>query len=105
MLKKQNLGIAIVALVFGFFGGAVAHRLFSNDSVSAQSEPAEVHSSEIVKAQGFQLVDEEGKILGVWTRDEHGEPVMMLYDNQRLLWSAPPQARFRRMPLAAELSE
>ena len=53
MLKKRNLGIAIVALVFGFLGGTVSQRLFNNDSVSAQSAPAPVHSSEIVKAQGF----------------------------------------------------
>ncbi len=98
MLKKQNLGIAIVALVFGFLGGIVSRRLLNSDSVSAQS-------AEIVKAQGFQLVDEEGKILGVWTRDQHGEPVMMFYDGQRLLWSAPPEARFRPMPLIAEPSE
>ena len=100
MLKKEKLGIAIVALVFGFLGGTVSQRLSSDDSVSAQ-----VHSSEIVKAQGFQLVDEEGKILGVWTRNQHGEPVMMFYDNQRLLWSAPPEARYRPMPLIAEPSE
>ena len=105
MLKKQNLGIAIVALVFGFLGGTVSQRLFNNDSVSAQSAPAQVHSSEIVKAQGYQLVDEEGKILGIWTRDQYGEPVMMFYDNQRLLWSAPPEARYRPMPLIAEPSE
>ncbi len=99
MLKKQNLGIAIVALVFGFLGGTVSQRLFSNDAVSAQS-------AEIVKAQGFQLVDEEGKILGVWTRDQHGDPVMMFYDGQRgLLWSAPPEARFRPMPFVVEPSE
>ena len=105
MLKKQNLGIAIVALVFGFLGGAVSHRLFNSYSVSAQSATPEVHSSEIVKAQGFQLVDEEGNILGVWTRDQHGEPLMMFYDGQKLLWSAPPEARFRPMPLIAEPSD
>ena len=105
MLKNQNLGIAIVALVFGFLGGTVSQRLSSNDAVSAQSAPAQVHSSEIVKAQGFQLVDEEGKTLGVWTRDQHGDPVMMFYDGQRLLWSAPPEARFHPMPLIGEPSE
>ena len=93
MLKKQNLGIAIVALVFGFLGGAVSHRLFNNYSVSAQSATPEVHSSEI------------GNILGVWTRDQHGEPLMMFYDGQKLLWSAPPEARFRPMPLIAEPSD
>ena len=98
MLKKQNLGIAIVALVFGFLGGIVSHRLLNSDSVSAQS-------AEIVKAQGFQLVDEEGKILGVWTRDQHGDPIMMFYDGQRLLWSAPPEARFRPMPFVVEPSD
>ena len=105
MLKKHNLGIAIVALVFGFLGGTVSQRLFSNDSASAQSALAQVRSSEIVRAQGFQLVDEEGKILGVWTRDQYGQPVMMFYDGQRLLWSAPPEARFRPMPFVVEPSE
>ena len=90
MKHTDTVRIGLIALICGFVGGAAAGTLMTAIPVAAQVQPAEV-----INAKQFRLVDEDGKILGIWTAtpDEHGAAIMLFNKSGEMLWSAPPKAR------------
>ena len=88
MTQKKSPWFALLALVFGFLGGAVASELLGGSSRSAQFGPS------VIEAQEFRLVDRQGKRRGQLMVAPSGDAVIMLYDKDgKLAWVAPEPFR------------
>ncbi len=96
MTQKKSPWFAVVALVFGFLGGAISGELFGGPSRPAQFGPT------VIEAQEFRLVDRQGEPRGQLMVAPSGDAVVMLYDKDgKLAWVAPePLRQFR--PLGDE---
>ena len=88
MTQKKSPWFALLALAFGFLGGAVSIELFGGPSRPAQFGPT------VIEAQEFLLVDPQGKRLGQFMVAPSGDAVIMLYDKDgKLAWVAPEPFR------------
>jgi hypothetical protein len=85
-MKKLKLRLSIVA---GLFGGLLSHYVWPQP-VQAQIQ-LQIPAPKEVRAQSFVLVDDKGKVQGVFTFNEptNGRPSVELFDgNGREIWSA-----------------
>lgn len=58
MSRRVCMFFVFVAMVAGFVGGAVAHRLFTPEPVCAQQK---TDAGRVIEAQEFRLLDKNGK--------------------------------------------
>ncbi len=88
MTQKKSPWLALLALVFGFLGGAVSSELFGGPSRPAQFGPT------VIEAQEFRLVDRQGEQRGRFMLAPSGDAVIMLYDKDgKPAWVAPEPLR------------
>ena len=88
MTQKKSPWFALLALAFGFLGGAVSGELFGGPSRPAQFGPT------VIEAQEFRLVDPQGKRRGQFMVAPSGDAVIMLYNGDgEIYWVAPGPLR------------
>jgi len=81
-MKKANVALALAA---GILGGMLSHFL---TPATVRAETPTPAPSE-VRARSFLLVNERGGVIGTFTADTSGRPVIRLLDvSGREIWSA-----------------
>lgn len=71
MSKKQYIPMFIVAIIAGFLGGALSNRFMTLDRVETQKD---LGAKNVVVANEFHLVDDDGKDRWVLKLSGEGEP-------------------------------
>ena len=76
MKMKQLYLLIVIVMLSGFMGGAVSERLFSERTPAAQK----MYESNIIAAEGFHLVDDDGTIRGAFSLGSDKEPNLHFLD-------------------------
>jgi hypothetical protein len=77
MSSKQHGVTVALALVSGLVGGTVSSQFFVGVPVFAEKAPQE---TQVIRAERFEVVDEDGKIRGELGLRSDGVPILRLYD-------------------------
>jgi hypothetical protein len=92
MNRKQYILMVALVSVFGLIGGALSSKLFMTKSASSEKRP---QNEEIIRAEAFELVDDNGNRCAELKRFR-GEPrLRMLNGKGAVLWSSPKKQRKR----------
>ena len=76
MDKKQYAVVLTLAVVAGLLGGVVSSFLFVGTPVFAQKTDV----AEVIRAERFEVVDENGMLRALLSLGTDGEPGLRLYD-------------------------
>ncbi len=77
-MNKQYWLLLLLAILAGFFGGAVASWLFAGQPVFAEKK---TKPAKVIEAEEFRLIDETGKIRGK-LRMSYRKPILELLDGE-----------------------
>lgn len=82
MTGEKNHWLIVLSIVAGFIGGCVSNYLFSFTCLAYANKAPE---TQVISAQDFQLLDNNGQITARWTSCQ-GSPCLNFYDSAGRVW-------------------
>ncbi|HZF00105.1 MAG TPA: hypothetical protein VE981_24055 [Planctomycetota bacterium] len=76
----RNFGRFAILTVMSFLGGAAAFLFLQTSSRADAKAQEKQEEPKTVQSNRFELVDKKGKVKGVWTVNDDGAPVYVMFD-------------------------